>query len=38
MERMVEKIAKTIDEAINEALKELKENKENVDIEIIFVE
>lgn len=35
MERMVEKIAKTIDEAINEALKELKENKENVDIEIL---
>lgn len=35
MEKMVEKIAKTVDEAVNEALEELKTDRENVDIEIL---
>lgn len=35
MEKMVEKIAKTVDEAVNEALKELNADKENVDIEVL---
>jgi len=35
MEKMVEKIAKTVDEAVNDALKELNVSKENVDIEVL---
>jgi len=35
MEKMVEKIAKTIEEAVNDALKELNTVRENVDIEIL---
>ena len=35
MEKMVEKIAKTVEEAINEALVELKTDRENVDVEIL---
>jgi len=35
MEKMVEKTAKTVEEAVNEALKELNTDKENVDVEIL---
>lgn len=35
MEKMVEKIAKTVEDAVNEALEELKTDKDNVDIEVL---
>jgi len=35
MEKMVEKIAKTVEEAVNEALEELKTDRENVEIEVL---
>ena len=35
MGKMVEKAAKTVEEAVNEALKELDVNKDNVEIEVI---
>jgi len=35
MEKMVDKIAKTVEEAVNEALVELKTTRENVDVEVL---
>jgi len=35
MEKMVDKIAKTVDEAVEEALKELNASREDVDIEVL---
>lgn len=35
MEKMVDKIAKTVEEAVNDALKELNASREDVDIEVL---
>jgi len=35
MEKTIDKIAKTVEEAVNEALKELNAERENVDVEIL---